>query len=428
MSQHPTTRRLRWSLLAVVASGAMLLSGCTGSSDGDSGSGEAAQQFTFMFPMASDVDDYYIEFAEKYMEETGVEIELLDYPSDAFDNQVRTQLQAGNAADLIILSPGTGQPRSVVDLADSGFLAPLDETSASTIPAGTEDLYSVDGEVYGQPTGLLPVALVYNPATAAEVGITEFPETFDDMLAACADVRDAGKAFLALAGSVPINPGLLTQGIAATRVYESDPDWNAQRAAGEVTFADSGWKDVLEDFVAMNDGGCFQDGAAGAGFDAITNGMVGGGSLTAAVPGNAANSMNSAAEGLEIDVRAFPPAAGQEPWILSSANYAWGINAAAEEGAQLAAQEFLDWLAEPEVDAEFAANAGLLPMSGGDDVLPIYAAVADLISGGSTSPLPNATWPNAAVYDELSVGAQGLLTGQTTVDGVLEAMDAAWDQ
>ena len=48
--------------------------------------------------------------------------------------------------------------------------------------------------------------------------------------------------------------------------------------------------------------------------------------------------------------------------------------------------------------------------------------------GNGKPGLPNATWPNPAVYDALGVGVQGLLTGQTTVDSVLEEMDAAWDQ
>ena len=62
------------------------------------------------------------------------------------------------------------------------------------------------------------------------------------------------------------------------------------------------------------------------------------------------------------------------------------------------------------------------------ELLPQYAPVGDLIAAGSYSPEPNLSWPNAAVYDALSVGMQGLLTGQTTVDGILESMDAAWDE
>ena len=56
------------------------------------------------------------------------------YPSDAYNTQVTTQLQAGNAADMMVLAPGTGQAISVVTLAEAGFLEPLDETSAASSP------------------------------------------------------------------------------------------------------------------------------------------------------------------------------------------------------------------------------------------------------------------------------------------------------
>ena len=77
----------------------------------------------------------------------------------------------------------------MITLADAGFLEPLDDTSAGVIPEGTESLYEVDGEIYGQPTSLSPVGFVYNPAAAEEVGVDEFPATFDDLLKACTTAR-----------------------------------------------------------------------------------------------------------------------------------------------------------------------------------------------------------------------------------------------
>ena len=47
----------------------------------------------------------------KFSEETGTEVEVIPVPSDAYNTQVTTQLQAGNAADLMVSSRrGTGQP------------------------------------------------------------------------------------------------------------------------------------------------------------------------------------------------------------------------------------------------------------------------------------------------------------------------------
>ncbi|WP_442574105.1 ABC transporter substrate-binding protein [Microbacterium sp. F51-2R] len=432
MPQH-TAPGLRWSLLAAPVVGILLLAGCSagGSDGGSTSSGDAAaagDSFTVMVAQANDADDYYAKTLDAYSKETGVKVEVIPYPSEAYNTQVTTQLQAGNAADMMVLAPGTGQAISVVTLADAGFLEPLDKTSAGIIPAGTENLYGSDGKVYGQPTALAPVGYVYNPGAAKDAGLSEYPATYDQMLKDCATVKDAGKSFTVVAGAIPFNTGLLSMLISATRVYAETPDWNEQRADGKVTFADSdGWKETLQDVVELNEKGCFQDGAAGGTFDNITANIAGGQSLTAAVPGSAALSIG-AATGLKLDVQAFPPAEGQKPFVLASANYAWAINSKAGDGAKKSAQAFLDWVAQPEQAKAFADLSGFVPITGAtaENLLPIYQPIADQLENGDFVGLPNASWPNPAVYDALGTGVQGLLTGQKTVDQVLSDMDAAW--
>ncbi|QIG39177.1 extracellular solute-binding protein [Microbacterium sp. 4R-513] len=432
MPQHSASRPLRWSLLAAPVVGVLILAGCsaggdTGSSGGASGDA-AGEGFSVMVAQANDQDDYYAKTLDAWSKETGIPVEVIPYPSEAYNTQVTTQLQAGNAADMMILAPGTGQPISVVNLAEAGFLEELDKTSAGIIPAGAEAEFSVDDKVYAQPTALAPVGLVWNGPAGGEVGIDEYPSTYDDLLADCKTARDGGKTFTVLAGGVPFNTGLMSMLISATRVYADDPDWNEQRAAGDVTFVDSGWEDVLNDIVEMDKGGCFQDGVAGGTFDTITQGIGGQTSLTAAVPGSAAASI-SAGAGIDLNVQAFPPADDGKAFTLASANYAWAINAKASDGAKKSAQEFLDWVAQPEQSKAFADLAGLVPITGAtaDNLLPEYQPIGDLLENGDYAGLPNATWPNPAVYDALGVGVQGLLTGQKTVDQVLSDMDAAWD-
>jgi len=432
MPQHTASRHLRWSLLAAPVVGVLVLAGCSagGGDDTSDSNGDAGKTgFSIMVAQANDADDYYGQLAKMYTDETGVPIEMIPYPSDAYNTQVTTQLQAGNAADMMVLAPGTGQPISVVTLAEAGFLEPLDDASAGLVPAGAEAEFQVDGKTYAQPTALTPVGMVFNVTAADEAGVSEYPATYEDLLAACADARDGGKSFTVLAGGIPFNTGLFSMLISATRVYEAAPDWNEQRAAGDVTFADSGWREVLEDIVEMNDAGCYQDGAAGGTFDSITQGLGGGTSLTAAVPGSAAASI-SGATGAELNVQAFPPADGQEPFTVTGANYAWGINASSDDAVKKSAQAFLDWAAEPDNAKAYADLSGAVPITGivADELLPQYAPIGDLLSNGSYAGLPNATWPNPAVYDALGTGVQGLLTGQTTIDQVLDSMDAAWGE
>ena len=158
MSQLSTRRHVRWSLLAIPAAGALVLAGCSGSTDNSGNSTEdpSTTGFSVMVAQANDADDYYAQILDEYSKETGVPIEVIPYPSDAYNTQVTTQLQAGNAADMMILAPGTGQPISVITLADAGFLEPLDETSAKLLPAGSEAEFQIDGNTFAQPTALTP--------------------------------------------------------------------------------------------------------------------------------------------------------------------------------------------------------------------------------------------------------------------------------
>ena len=429
MPQHTASRPMRWSLLAAPVAGVLILAGCSaGTDDGGSTDDGEAVGFSMMVAAANDADDYYAQLAAEYAEEAGIEIEVIPYPSDAYNSQITTQLQAGNAADVMILSPGTGQAISVVTLAEAGFLEPLGETATSLLPADNESLFQVDGDTFAQPTSLTPTGMVFNVTAADEVGV-DYPETYEDLLAACTTARDGGKTFTVLAGSAPPNTGLFSMLISATRVYAETPDWNEQRTAGDVTFADSAWRDVLEDVLEMNESGCFQDGAEGGTFDSITAGLGGGTSLSAAVPASAAASI-SEATGSDLNVQAFPPADGGEAFTLTGANYAWAINASSDDAVKASAQDFLDWAAEPENAEHFAELSGALPITGIDaeTLSPSYEPIGDLLTSGSYTITPNSAWPNSDVYDTLGAGVQGLLTGQKTVDQVLEEMDAAWDQ
>ncbi|WP_404429634.1 ABC transporter substrate-binding protein [Microbacterium lacus] len=379
--------------------------------------------------MAADQDNFYETLAQRYMDETGVEIELLSLPVAAYETQLPTQLQGGNSADVFATVPGRGSPVSIVGLAEAELLAPLDEASASVVPAGTEALYSVGGEIYGQPISQVPVGIIWNPAAAEAAGLTDYPTSFDETLEACMLAREAEMNYMILAGAIPNNLGLMAQGLSATRVYAENPNWNEQRAEGEVSFADSGWRTVLEDIEAMSEAGCFQEGAVGSGFEAIDANVGAGIAFSAALPGNAATSVGDARDTL-IEVRAYAPrVADDAPWVLLSARDALAVSASASDEAKAAAQDFLAWLAEPDNAAELAELEGSFPITGGlqDSVTDELQPVVDLVGSESFSTLPTDTWPNPAVYAELGSGIQGILTGQLTVDDVLQAVDAAWD-
>lgn len=428
MTQH--RRIIRTSALtATVAVGALALAGCGGGGGGGEGDGNS---FSLAIPVSNEETTAYEVLAEQYMEETGVEITINRMPGESYNTAIRTQLQGGNASDIFLSAPGNGQPQSVVPLAEAGLLEPLGDTAAALIPEGSEHQLEVEGEVYGQPLSIAAAGVVLNQTAAEAAGVPEFPSDWQGVLDACETVAADGGSFFVVAGAVGPNTGMMAQAVAATRVYAETPDWNVQRSNGDVTFADSqGWADSLQAVVDMHDAGCFQQGVEGAGFDAITNGLVQGTSAAMFGPSGVASDLGKATGGeATFLAEAFPPVdAADGLFGYASSNYSYSIPTDSPNKA--AAKAFLEWTAEPAQSEAIAEESGTLPITGYADMDftgTAFEPLSDVLKNGDFVPLPNSDWASSAVYDTLGAGVQGLFTGQKTVDQVLTEMDAAWDQ
>lgn len=426
MTQH-RFRGLKLGVLVVPTAAALALTGCSSSTPAANNGG--SKEFSLTFSTSNTIESPFQKLGEQYMAaHPDVKITFNAQPNDSYDQTVRTQLQAGNASDVIVTSPGSGTGRSILPLVEANFLEPLDESAKKLVPVGSEALFGKDGKVYGQAPEITVVGIVANETAAKAAGLSDFPTDFAALEKQCSTLSSSGKSFFALAGSAAPNTGLMAMSLAASRVYAEDPKWNEKRVKKETTFADTqGWKDSLEAVKTLNDAGCFQKGAAGAGFDAITKGLASGSSIAGFVPGPTWKQIKTAAADADFAVRALPAEGSGKSYVYASANYSFSINAASKN--KEAAKAFLDWAAEPEQTKTFAEADGALPVSGLESYdygSGAYKNVGDLIKDGKYGPLPNSQWPNSAVYDALATGVQGLLTGQKSVDQVLQAMDSAW--
>ncbi|WP_156761521.1 ABC transporter substrate-binding protein [Microbacterium karelineae] len=429
MSKKIIRRTRTTGAIAAAAIGTLALASCSGSDGGVGGSGDS---FSLMYSASNTLESPFETLANEYMEtHDGVTIELEAVPNDTYGDTLRTQLQAGNAPDVFQTEGGSGQTRSVIPLAEAGFLEPLSEASAALVPESAESFFTLDGSTYAQPLVTAFSGLILNEVALSDIGATSFPADWDEFIDLCTQASEEGKSALLVAGAAGPNTGMLAMNIAATRVYGETPDWNEQRAAGEVTFAESpGWADTMQAIVDLEASGCLQDGAVGAGFDALTNGLATGQGIGFFAPGATATELAQAAPDAELRIHAFPPATTSDPAVgILNPTYSLSINAASD--AADAVEDFFAWLAEPEQANRFAEISGGLPITGLDEYDfdgGTYGPVADLIRDDAVTPLPNSGWTSPAVYEALGGGVQGLLSGQETVDSVLASLDAAWDR
>jgi raffinose/stachyose/melibiose transport system substrate-binding protein len=399
-------------------------------SDGDSGSD--SKTITFAYQIANpDAKSVFATLAEEY-EKTheGVTVKTNPIALNTYGSTITTQLQAGNGPDVFFINAGGGQAGSVGTLGEAGKLLDLTgEVAEGSVPENAAASMSYDDKLVAVPVYLAPAGIIFSPMAAEQSGFTfDSSSTMQDVIDQCKTVADAGQAVFGLAGSMAPNTGIFTAAIAASTVYGPEPDWNEKKAAGDTSFAESdGWRDAIQTMKDLNDAGCFQEGAAGAGFDALTNGMGQGQMLGFAAPGGAAKDIMDSTNGaVTLTVQAMPAPDGYETYLMAGTPDAIAGNAASKN--KDLALDFINWMSQPEQTKAAADAAGDIPVGTTDSstLLPQYEGVAGLIDENKIAQYPYIDWPNGEVYNALGTGVTGVLTGQMSVDDVLESLDKAW--
>jgi raffinose/stachyose/melibiose transport system substrate-binding protein len=421
-----TWRRL--GAVAVLSVVGTSLAACGSSSSG----GGDSKTITFAYQIANpNAKSVYAVLAEDYQKShPGVTVKTNPIALNTYGSTITTQLQAGNGPDVFFINAGNGQAGSVGTLGAAGKLMDLDgKLAAGSVPDNAKSLMSYKGKLVAMPVYLAPTGIIFSPRAAEKSGFKiDSSTTMDDVIAQCAKVAQGGQAVFGLAGAMAPNTGIFASALAASTVYGPTPDWNEQKAAGKVSFATTaGWKAALETVEKLYKSKCFQPGAAGAGFDALTNGAGQGKILGFAAPGGAAKDIMDSTKGaVTLTVQAMPAPAGYSTYLMAGTPDAIAGNAQGKNQKQ--ALDFITWMSQPAQIKKAAAAAGDIPVSStsADGLLPQYAGVADLISQKKTAQYPYLGWPNGELYNTLGEGITGMLTGRKSVDDVLKSLDKAW--
>ena len=355
----------------------------------------------------------------------GIKVNVQYLPQATLGQAEVTSLQAGNAADILYTNGGSGQLLSVFPLEKGGYLVDLSQRPwVKDLPQPTHDLYWDGNKLYGLPMGLSLVGVVHNTALFQQLGL-KIPTTFGEMVDLCGKIKAAGKIPMVLAGQAP---GLYAQAPAASTVYSSNPNWNEDRAAGKVTFAGTpGWQTALQEFVDLNNAGCFQPGASG---DTIIKAFQFLGSEQAVMflgPSAAIGGIMGSNPNFSAAMFPLPGPTADSTRAVTEYNDSFSVNAKSPNID--AAMKLLDFLAQPEQQRAYAKIMGEIsvPDSVTGKVPDLYNSFSPLLQQNKSVTLPSLIWPNPAVGTALTPGMQGLVTGQKTVSDVLTDLDNAWN-
>jgi len=160
---------------------------------------------TITFPNFQAIEEPYATWWNEFLQAYGEAYPNVNVEASSVANsgeamtQAITQFAAGNPPHIIQQATG-----NFYQLADAGYLAPLDELLATTnVPTNwgpLQDQFRWDGQTYGVMTLSSALTLFYNKDLLAAAGV-DVPTTAEELLAAAAAIHDPGNGIYGFAGT-----------------------------------------------------------------------------------------------------------------------------------------------------------------------------------------------------------------------------------
>ncbi|MDQ1667442.1 MAG: alpha-glucoside transport system substrate-binding protein, partial [Actinomycetota bacterium] len=189
-------RRTLPKAAALLAATTLMTTGCLSQSNsadngggGGSSKGNQSKTVEIMLGFTGDQLTQFKQTLEPYAKSKGITIKWS--PTDNFNQLINTRVQ-GNSPPDIAMFP---QPGILLDLANKGKLAPLDDfldmgALQSSMTTGTLDAGSTGGHLYGLLASMNVKSLVFYPKKAFESAGYTAPKSIPELI----DLTDRIKA------------------------------------------------------------------------------------------------------------------------------------------------------------------------------------------------------------------------------------------
>jgi multiple sugar transport system substrate-binding protein len=409
---------------ALLAAAALTLTACSDAAAGKgsaNGGGEKAEVVLWMYPVIPD-ETASREFwtgveADFEAENENVDLTIELQPWDKQTETIATAIAGGTGPDLVLITPS-----QALGFHASSGLKPVTDGIADKdafLPAALEAA-TFDGDLYGIPIYHTSTSTIYNKAAFEEAGVTELPETWEEVKAAAPKLAENDVAVFDYAGSPDMTLNLSFYPLlwqAGGRVFTED--------GTDVAFDSPEGVEALQFLLDLKEmGGLVEDAATIAG--PIEGGPLGTGKSAMRTTAVRADVDILAAAIGEENVEVGLPLENEErvsfgvPGILA-------LTAINEEANEEAALAVANYLATPEVSHELQATAGNFPartdsVPPGDD--PDTQLFADALEFARSETFPNAVQVQAALKPHLQAALLGDKTAEEALaDAAAEARD-----
>lgn len=192
--------RKRLTLVAAGIAAALVLTGCSsGDSGGPAGEVTAEPEFSGTLSILTKFGDgqlapYFEDLAAEYESmHDGVKVELIQETDQSVKDKTKTLTASNALPDIYFTWAGTWTENFVRGglAADLSELIAPDSEWGSTFGEASLNAFAYDGKYYGIPLYNNGKFMGYNKEAFAKAGI-DVPSTYEDLIASCTPLRDAG--------------------------------------------------------------------------------------------------------------------------------------------------------------------------------------------------------------------------------------------
>ncbi len=363
-------------------------------------------------------------------EHPDVSIEITVLENEAFKSKLATAMQSGSPPD-IFQTWGGGVLRQYGDAGLVQDLTPaLQENGwGESFHEGPLSLYTFDGQTFGVPWNAGGIGFWCNEALFEQAGITEKPATWDQLLEAVQQLKDAGITPIALAGRDKW-PGHFYWVYLAMRMGGQEAFERAYTREG--SFADEPFVEAGRKLKELIDLQPFQNGFLGAGYGdqqvIMANGQAAMELMGQWAPGANAGAAENPDEFREnLCFFPFPSVeggAGQPSDVLGGGDgFAVGKDAPPE------AIDFVRFLTSVENQTAMASAGIAVPpvVKGAEDAMedPLLQEVQALVANAGYYQLYYDQYLPPAVGQAVNDATQGLFAGTLTPEQVAQTIEEA---
>lgn len=437
-------------LAALLLAGAMVigtLAGCGsgsgddgegGSSSSKGGNGSGRKTITLMVSGTATDNDFETEVLPKLVSEhfEDIELEVTKLPDDNYYTALKTKLASGECPDLILVQPMYAGTNSVINLAEAGYLEPLNDLKALETSGGADGSgaasYTYNGNVYSIPAGVTMLGTFYNQDVFEANGLS-VPTNWDEFLNCCEVLKQAGIQPIVMGDKDMYVMQFGLYQLSANKIYAKNADFDTQLRTGETSFTDKGtWDEVLEMYLELYEKGYIDSSSLGLGASqAIQKFIDGEAAMTFDGSFNASALLADGSEEFERGYFPLPAnAAGEDTYAAMSIG--GGIALYSGSDYKEECKELLElWFdGESDIWEAYVAKGSFVPVygKGSDEVDDLFSMFMDIYAEGRSFYWSNQAWPSGT-EDEMEALLSEAIGGQgTTADDIAAGMQRKFDE